>query len=93
VAVFGCGPVGQFVIASAKLMNSGRIIAVDHHEDRLAVAEPPPLRPAPDRAGAHRRRQPDCDPDQGEAARGLLEVYRHFDQRATGWTKVGLKAA
>lgn len=38
VAVFGCGPVGQFVIVSAKLMNAGRIIAVDHHEDRLAMA-------------------------------------------------------
>jgi threonine dehydrogenase-like Zn-dependent dehydrogenase len=38
VAVFGCGPVGQFVIASAKLMNAGRIIAVDRHEDRLAIA-------------------------------------------------------
>ena len=29
VAVFGCGPVGQFIIASAKLMDAGRIIAVD----------------------------------------------------------------
>jgi len=38
VAVFGCGPVGQFTIASAKLMNAGRIIAVDHHPDRLAMA-------------------------------------------------------
>jgi threonine dehydrogenase-like Zn-dependent dehydrogenase len=38
VAVFGCGPVGQFAIASAKLMNAGRIIAVDHREDRLALA-------------------------------------------------------
>jgi threonine dehydrogenase-like Zn-dependent dehydrogenase len=38
VAVFGCGPVGQFAIASAKLMNAGRIIAVDHHPDRLAMA-------------------------------------------------------
>jgi len=38
VAVFGCGPVGQFAIASAKLMNAGRIIAVDHREDRLAMA-------------------------------------------------------
>ncbi len=37
VAVFGCGPVGQFAIASAKLMNAGRIIAVDHHPDRLAM--------------------------------------------------------
>lgn len=38
VAVFGCGPVGQFVICSAKLMGAGRVIAVDHHEDRLAMA-------------------------------------------------------
>src|SRR6266478_6427168 len=29
VAVFGCGPVGQFVIASAKLFGAGRIIAID----------------------------------------------------------------
>src|SRR5438067_416593 len=35
VAVFGCGPVGQFAIASARLMGAGRILAVDHHPDRL----------------------------------------------------------
>jgi threonine dehydrogenase-like Zn-dependent dehydrogenase len=38
VAIFGCGPVGQFAIASAKLMNAGRIFAVDSHEDRLEMA-------------------------------------------------------
>jgi threonine dehydrogenase-like Zn-dependent dehydrogenase len=38
VAVFGCGPVGQFAIASAKLMDAGRIFAIDHHKDRLALA-------------------------------------------------------
>lgn len=38
VVVFGCGPVGQFTIASAKLMNAGRVIAVDHRKDRLAMA-------------------------------------------------------
>ncbi|HEX4765217.1 MAG TPA: zinc-dependent alcohol dehydrogenase [Lichenihabitans sp.] len=38
VAVFGCGPVGQFAIASAKLMGAGRILAVDHHPDRLDMA-------------------------------------------------------
>lgn len=38
VAVFGCGPVGQFVIASAKLMGAGRILAVDAVESRLAMA-------------------------------------------------------
>src|SRR5919109_2927418 len=29
VAVFGCGPVGQFAIASAKLFGAGRIFAID----------------------------------------------------------------
>jgi threonine dehydrogenase-like Zn-dependent dehydrogenase len=38
VAVFGCGPVGQFAIASAKLMGAGRVLAIDHREDRLAMA-------------------------------------------------------
>ena len=39
VAVFGCGPVGQLVIASCKLMRAGRIFAVDCIEDRLAMAK------------------------------------------------------
>lgn len=38
VAVFGCGPVGQFAIASAKLMNAGRIFAIDNRSDRLEMA-------------------------------------------------------
>lgn len=38
VAVFGCGPVGQFAIASAKFMGASRVIAIDHLEDRLAMA-------------------------------------------------------
>jgi threonine dehydrogenase-like Zn-dependent dehydrogenase len=38
VAVFGCGPVGQFVIASAKLMNAGRIFAIDTIASRLDMA-------------------------------------------------------
>ena len=37
VAVFGCGPVGQFAIASARLMGA-RVIAVDRLDDRLAMA-------------------------------------------------------
>jgi threonine dehydrogenase-like Zn-dependent dehydrogenase len=39
VAVFGCGPVGQFVIASAKLLDAGRILAVDTIPSRLAMAK------------------------------------------------------
>lgn len=38
VAVFGCGPVGQFAIASAGLMGAGRIIAVDQIASRLDMA-------------------------------------------------------
>jgi threonine dehydrogenase-like Zn-dependent dehydrogenase len=38
VAVFGCGPVGQFVIASAKLLGAGRIFAVDRVHSRLEMA-------------------------------------------------------
>jgi threonine dehydrogenase-like Zn-dependent dehydrogenase len=38
VVVFGCGPVGQFAIASAKLHNAGRIFAVDCIESRLEMA-------------------------------------------------------
>lgn len=38
VAVFGCGPVGQFAIASAKLMGASRIFAVDTIPSRLEMA-------------------------------------------------------
>ena len=38
VAVFGCGPVGQFAIASAKLLGAGRIFAVDSIPSRLEMA-------------------------------------------------------
>lgn len=39
VAVFGCGPVGQFTIASAKLFSAGRIFAVDQVASRLEMAK------------------------------------------------------
>jgi threonine dehydrogenase-like Zn-dependent dehydrogenase len=35
VAVFGCGPVGQFAITSAFLLGAGRVIAVDNIPSRL----------------------------------------------------------
>jgi len=38
VVVFGCGPVGQFAIASAMLMGAGRVLAVDCVPDRLEMA-------------------------------------------------------
>lgn len=38
VAVFGCGPVGQFAIASALLFGASRVFAIDNVPDRLAMA-------------------------------------------------------
>ena len=44
VAVWGCGPVGQFAIQSARLFGAERIIAIDRFPYRLDIAR--------DRAGA-----------------------------------------
>ncbi|HEU5059824.1 MAG TPA: zinc-dependent alcohol dehydrogenase [Kofleriaceae bacterium] len=38
VAVWGCGPVGQFAIASARMLGAERIIAIDRFPERLAMA-------------------------------------------------------
>jgi threonine dehydrogenase-like Zn-dependent dehydrogenase len=38
VAVWGCGPVGQFAIRSAYMLGAGRVIALDHYSSRLAMA-------------------------------------------------------
>ena len=39
VAVWGCGPVGQFAIQSAWMMGAGRVIAIDREPERLRLAE------------------------------------------------------
>jgi threonine dehydrogenase-like Zn-dependent dehydrogenase len=39
VAVWGCGPVGQFTIQSAWLLGAGRVIAIDRVPERLRMAE------------------------------------------------------
>ena len=38
VAVWGCGPVGQFAIKSAYLLGAGRVIAIDQVPGRLRMA-------------------------------------------------------
>jgi threonine dehydrogenase-like Zn-dependent dehydrogenase len=38
VAVWGCGPVGQFVIQSAWMFGAGRVIAIDRVPERLSMA-------------------------------------------------------
>jgi threonine dehydrogenase-like Zn-dependent dehydrogenase len=42
--VWGCGPVGQFSIASAKMLGAERVIAIDRFPERLQMAK--------DKAGA-----------------------------------------
>jgi threonine dehydrogenase-like Zn-dependent dehydrogenase len=39
VAVWGCGPVGQFAIRSALLLGARQVIAIDRVPERLAMAE------------------------------------------------------
>lgn len=38
VAVWGCGPVGQFCIKSAWMLGAGRVIAIDREPERLQMA-------------------------------------------------------
>jgi threonine dehydrogenase-like Zn-dependent dehydrogenase len=38
IAVWGCGPVGQFAIASARLLGAERVIAIDRFPYRLQLA-------------------------------------------------------
>jgi threonine dehydrogenase-like Zn-dependent dehydrogenase len=39
VAIWGCGPVGQFAIQSAWMLDAGRVIAIDRVPERLRMAE------------------------------------------------------
>ena len=38
IAVWGCGPVGQFAIRSAYMLGAERVIAIDHVPERLRMA-------------------------------------------------------
>ncbi len=39
VAIWGCGPVGQFAIRSAFMLGAGRVIAIDKEPERLQMAQ------------------------------------------------------
>ncbi|MDQ3820655.1 MAG: glutathione-dependent formaldehyde dehydrogenase [Acidobacteriota bacterium] len=39
IAIWGCGPVGQFSIRSAFMLGAERVIAIDYVPERLALAE------------------------------------------------------
>jgi threonine dehydrogenase-like Zn-dependent dehydrogenase len=38
IAIWGCGPVGQFAIQSAWMLGAGRVIAIDREPERLRMA-------------------------------------------------------
>ena len=38
IAVWGCGPVGQFAIKSAWMLGAGRVVAIDREPERLRMA-------------------------------------------------------
>jgi threonine dehydrogenase-like Zn-dependent dehydrogenase len=46
VAVWGCGPVGQFAIRSARMLGAERMIAIDHVPERLELARRSGAEPA-----------------------------------------------
>lgn len=39
VAVLGCGPTGLAAVMCARLFGAGTVLAIDHHGDRLQIAE------------------------------------------------------
>jgi threonine dehydrogenase-like Zn-dependent dehydrogenase len=53
IAVFGCGPVGQFAIKSAYMLGAERVIAIDRFPYRLRMAR--------ERAGAETINYEECD--------------------------------
>jgi threonine dehydrogenase-like Zn-dependent dehydrogenase len=63
IAVFGAGPVGQFAIASARLLGAENVIAIDREEYRLRMAR--------DDAGATATINFDEEPDVVEALKEL----------------------
>jgi threonine dehydrogenase-like Zn-dependent dehydrogenase len=62
VAVWGAGPVGQFAIASARLLGAERVIAIDRFDYRLAMAR--------DKAGASET----IDYEHDDVREALLEL-------------------
>ena len=42
IAIWGMGPVGQLCVKSCFLLGASRVIAIDHHANRLEKAQAPP---------------------------------------------------
>ena len=79
VAVWGCGPVGQFAIKSAYLLGAERVIAIDRFQYRLRMA----------REKCGRR---DAQLRRGRRPRGAEGNDRRAGPRLTASTRSGWKA-
>jgi threonine dehydrogenase-like Zn-dependent dehydrogenase len=55
IAVWGCGPVGQFAIRSAFLLGAKKVIAIDSEAQRLRMAEHAGSMPLPDEEDVHEK--------------------------------------
>ena len=85
VAVWGCGPVGQFAIRSAFLLGAERVIAIDTVPERLALAQAR----APD-AGFQEGRylRPNPGTDRRSRRRCLYRRGRHRADTGSGFDAV-----
>jgi len=84
VAVWGCGPVGQFAIASAYLLGAERVIAIDRFDYRMRIAR--------ERAGAETINYEETDVYEairemtgGRGADACIDAVGMEAHAANGW--------
>ena len=86
VAVWGCGPVGQFAIRSAFLLGAERVIAIDTVPERLAMAQAAGADHARLQERGHLRPHPGTD--QRARRRCLHRCRRHRSRHEASFDAV-----
>ena len=86
IAVWGCGPVGQFAIRSAFLLGAERVIAIDTVPERLALARGIGRDDARFHERGHLRPHPGTDPRPRR--RCLHRCGRHRSRTPAGFDAV-----
>ena len=82
IAVWGAGPVGQFAIASARLLGAERVIAIDRFPYRLQMAQR--ARPAPPTPSTTRKTT-----SRGAARADRRARPRRLHRRGRAWRRTG----
>jgi threonine dehydrogenase-like Zn-dependent dehydrogenase len=72
IAVWGCGPVGQFAVKSASLLGAERVIGIDRFPERLRMAR--------ERAGAETINYAEADVYNTLCLGGSATWQSHFDR-------------